>query len=58
MTACRARKVSHQTQQEAQAAAARMGEQLGIVTFLRAYRCRCGAWHVGKSRNIDWSKVK
>ena len=29
-----------------------------IVTFLRAYVCACGSFHFGRTRDIDWSRVK
>lgn len=29
-----------------------------IVSFLRAYACRCGKFHIGSTRRIDWSKVR
>lgn len=29
-----------------------------VVTFLRAYGCPCGKYHFGKTKDIDWSKVK
>lgn len=48
---------------EAQAAAATMAARKAkqgnpIVSFLRAYGCACGGFHFGKTRDIDWSKVK
>lgn len=29
-----------------------------IVTYLRAYGCACGGFHVGKSRDINWDAFK
>lgn len=29
-----------------------------IVTFLRAYACKCGKFHVGGTKQIDWRRVK
>lgn len=29
-----------------------------IVSFMRAYGCACGKFHVGKTRDIDWSRIK
>lgn len=56
------KKISYPTLAAAQVAAAKMAkrkEQQGnpIVTFLRAYGCPCGKFHIGKTRDIDWSKV-
>ena len=53
-----ARKMSYPTLQAAQAAAAGFARRASIVTFLRAYRCSCGQHHVGRTKTIDWSKVK
>lgn len=55
-------KAPYPTLQLAQAAAAglaRRKDRQGnrIVTWLRAYRCTCGSFHIGKSRSIDWSRV-
>lgn len=58
-------KVAYITKEIAQGAAARLAKKkskqgLGgnrIVSFLMAYKCHCGKWHIGKSRRIDWSKV-
>lgn len=57
------RKVAHPTLQAARAAAARLAVARAlagnpIVTFLGAYRCRCGKWHVGGTGRIDWDRVK
>ena len=51
------------TLEAAQAAAAglaRRKDKQGntIVTFLRAYACACGGFHLGKTREINWSLVK
>lgn len=34
----------------------RSNEQKGEIraTHLRAYACRCGKWHIGHSRRLDW----
>lgn len=63
MRRCHTGKVSFPTLQAAQAAAAAMAQRKdrqgnAIVTFLRAYGCPCGRFHFGKTRDIDWSKVK
>jgi len=50
--------MSYPTLQAAQAAAAGFARRASIVTFLRAYRCSCGQHHVGRTKTIDWSKVK
>lgn len=56
-------KVGYDTLEQAQRAAwlladrkARQGNP--VVTFLRAYGCPCGKFHFGKTKQIDWSKVK
>ena len=28
-----------------------------IVTFLQAYGCQCGKFHIGSSRQINWEAV-
>lgn len=63
MRRCHDGKHSFPTLQAAQAAAAAMAQRKDrqgntIVTFLRAYGCPCGRFHFGKTRDIDWSKVK
>lgn len=46
--------------QQAAAIVAKKKDKQGnpIVTYLRAYGCHCGGFHFGKSKEIDWSKVK
>lgn len=56
-------KVAYPTLKAAQAAAASMCARKSkqgspVVTFLRAYGCACGRFHYGRTRDIDWSKVK
>lgn len=51
------------TMHDAQMAAASMARRKDkqgntIVTFMRAYGCPCGSFHFGRTRDIDWSKVK
>lgn len=63
MRKCHDGKRAFPTMQAAQAAAAALARRMEskgnrIVTFLRAYGCACGQFHFGKSRQIDWSKVK
>jgi hypothetical protein len=63
MSRCHDGKHSFPTLQAAQAAAAGMAKRKekqghAIVTFLRAYACHCGKFHYGKTREIDWSRVK
>lgn len=29
-----------------------------IVSFLRAYGCHCGQFHFGRTKAIDWSRVR
>lgn len=63
MRRCHDGKASFPTLQAAQAAAAAMAARKDrqgntIVTFLRAYGCPCGRFHFGKTRDIDWSKVR
>lgn len=63
MKKCRSGKQSFGTLKEAQAAAAHLAyrrdkQGAPIVTFLRAYGCECGKFHFGKTKDIDWSKVK
>lgn len=63
MRRCHNGKVAFPTLQAAQSAAAAMAARKDrqgnpIVTFLRAYGCACGAFHFGRTRNIDWSRVK
>lgn len=60
---CHDGKNSFATLEQAQAAAsdmARKKQRQGnpIVTYLRAYGCACGKFHFGRSKDIDWSKVK
>lgn len=37
----------------------RRREKLGepIVTYLQAYGCQCGKFHIGSSRQINWEAV-
>lgn len=63
MRRCHDGKQRYATLKEAQAAAAALAHRKAkqgnpIVTFLRAYRCACGGFHFGNTRNIDWSKVR
>ena len=63
MRKCHAGKQAFPTLEAAKAAAAEMARRKDrqgstIVTFLRAYGCACGQFHFGKTRDIDWSKVK
>lgn len=63
MRKCHDGKKPFPTLQAAQAAAAMLAKRKDrqgntIVTFLRAYGCPCGKYHFGKTRDIDWSKVK
>lgn len=63
MRKCHDGKQRYQTLKDAQAAAALMAARRAkqgspIVSFLRAYGCACGGFHFGKTRDIDWSKVK
>ena len=55
-------KRTYPTLRAAQRAAAEMAQRKArqgnpIVTFLRAYGCHCGRFHVGNSRDIDWALV-
>lgn len=48
---------------EAQRAAAEMvarkdRQGLTIVTWLRAYGCRCGGFHFGRTRQINWDVIR
>jgi hypothetical protein len=48
---------------EAKAAAWGMAERKlkkgePIVTYLRAYGCPCGRFHIGKTRDINWDLVR
>lgn len=65
MTARRAcaGKRQYKTFDEARTAAAGMANRKAkqgntIVTFLKAYGCACGGYHVGRTRDIDWSRVR
>jgi hypothetical protein len=63
MRKCHNGKRAFPTLDAARAAAADMArrkEKQGspIVTYLRAYGCACGQFHFGKTRDIDWSRVK
>lgn len=63
MKKCHEGKQSFETLKEAQIAAAAMAKRKNkqgntIVSFLQAYRCPCGKFHFGKTKNIDWSKVR
>lgn len=64
MSKCRTPgKRRYKTFEQAQIAATKLAahrkrEDNAIVTFLRAYKCACGAHHVGGSKVIDWSRVK
>ena len=60
---CHDGKRAYDTLAQAQAAAAHMAHRKDrqgntIVTFLRAYACHCGRFHFGRTRDIDWSRVK
>ncbi len=60
---CHEGKRAYPTLDAARAAAAAMAQRKDrqgqtIVTWLRAYGCACGAFHFGKTREIDWSRVK
>ena len=62
MRRCHDGKRTYPTLKDAQRAAAEMAKRKAkqgnpIVTFLRAYGCPCGKFHVGSSRDIDWALV-
>lgn len=63
MRRCHDGKASFPSLKAAQIAAASMAARKDrdgnpIVTFLRAYGCPCGRFHFGKTRDIDWSRVR
>lgn len=63
MRKCHDGKRAYATMKEAQAAAHGMLHRLAkrgdpMVTFMRAYGCACGKWHIGKTRDINWQLVK
>lgn len=63
MRRCHEGKVKHPTLQAAQETIRRMCERKAkqgnpVVSFMRAYGCACGSFHIGKTRDIDWSRVK
>lgn len=60
---CPTGKVGYETFDLARAAAAAMADRKAkqgnpIVSFINAYGCACGKYHIGKTNNIDWSRVK
>jgi hypothetical protein len=62
MRSCHEGKRRYETLEQAQAAAGMMRKRkakqgVPIVSFVRAYGCACGGFHVGKSRDIDWNLV-
>jgi len=63
MRSCHDGKRRYNSLDEAKAAAsafARKKAKTGspIVTFLRAYGCACGGFHIGKTRGINWDLVR
>jgi len=63
MKRCHEGKQRFDTLKQAQAAASSMADRKAkqgnqIVTWLRAYGCPCGGFHFGKTKDIDWSRVR
>lgn len=52
------RKICYNSLAEAKKAAAIFATKKKIVTFMQAYKCHCGSFHIGGTKKIDWSKVK
>lgn len=57
-----ARKVRYESLELARMAAAalakrRQNQGIPIVSYLKAYACRCGGFHFGSTRRIDWSRI-
>lgn len=63
MRRCCRDKRAFDTLEEAKRAAAGMAYRkakkgIPIVTHLRAYGCPCGKFHYGKTKQIDWDRVR
>lgn len=52
------RKIKYETLDDAKRAAAIFAKKKGVVTILQAYGCHCGKFHFGRTRQIDWDRVK
>jgi hypothetical protein len=64
MRRCHEGKQQFATLKDAQAAAngmtrrkAAAGAGKAIVSWVRAYGCACGGFHIGKTREINWALV-
>lgn len=51
-------KIKYNSLEDAKKAAAIFAKKKGIITIMRAYGCHCGKFHIGRTKEIDWSKVK
>lgn len=52
------KKIKYKTLDDAKRAAAIFAKKRHIVTILQAYGCHCGGFHFGRTRQIDWDRVK
>ena len=51
------KKIGYNSLEDARKAAAIFTKKKKIITFMRAYPCNCGKFHIVSTKNIDWSKV-
>lgn len=52
------KKIGYNTIKEARRAAAMFTMTKNIVTYMKAYQCHCGMFHIGSTKKINWDKVK